>query len=69
MNSEINVAPTSRNTLGRTCEILGCHRNTLRRYIKKGLLPVHRRKATGQAVIYGTDIIRFFNQCERPWVL
>ena len=69
MKSEINVAPTSRNTLGKTCEILGVHRNTLRRYIKRNLIPVHTRKATGQKVIYGTDIIRFFNLCERPWVM
>lgn len=67
MNSEITCAPTSRNTLGKAAEILGIHRNTLRKYTKSGLIKTHKRKATGQTIIFGTDLIRFFNECQREF--
>ena len=65
MNYEINVSRTGLYSLKQTAEVLGIHRNTLRRYIKLNLLPVHHRKATGQTVIQGTDIILFFNRRTR----
>ncbi len=67
MTSDLQCAPTSRNTLGRACEILGIHRNTLRKYIKSGLIKTHTRKATGQTIIFGTDLIKFFNECTRSF--
>ena len=62
MKAEINVSRTGRYSLGQTSEILGIHRNTLRRYIKGGLIKTRQRKSTGQTVILGEDIIVFFNR-------
>ena len=62
MNAEINVSRTGRYSLKQTSEILGVHRNTLRRYIKDGLIRPRQRKATGQTVILGEDILVFFNR-------
>jgi len=62
MNPEINVSRTGLYSLKQTSEALGVHRNTLRRYIKSGLIPTHHRKATGQTIIQGADIIVFFNR-------
>ena len=65
MTSEINVSRTSRNSLKQTAAILGIHRNTLRKYIKEGLIRTRKRKATGQTVILGEEIILFFNRLDR----
>ena len=65
MNSEINVSRTSRNSLKKTAEILGIHRNTLRKYIQEGRIRTRRRKSTGQTVILGEEIILFFNRLDR----
>ena len=62
MNAEIKVSRTGLYSLRQTSEVLGIHRNTLRRYIRNGLLPTHHRKATGQTIIQGSDIILFFNR-------
>lgn len=67
MTSELNCAPTSRNTLGKAAELLGIHRNTLRNYIKKGYIKTHTRKTTGQTIIFGTDMLKFFNECRRSF--
>ena len=62
MNAEITVSRTGLYNIKQASEVLGIHRNTLRKYIRDGLLPTHRRKATGQTIIQGTDIILFFNR-------
>lgn len=62
MNAEINVSRTGLYSLKQTAEVLGIHRNSLRKYIQLGLLPTHHRKATGQTIIQGNDIILFFNR-------
>ncbi|MBO6064618.1 MAG: helix-turn-helix domain-containing protein [Bacteroidales bacterium] len=65
MNAEITVSRTGLYNITQASEILGIHRNTLRKYIRLNLIPTHRRKATGQTIIQGTDIILFFNRRTR----
>jgi predicted site-specific integrase-resolvase len=62
MKAEITVSRTGLYSIGQTAAVLGIHRNTVRKYVKSGLLPRHVRKSTGRTVIQGSDIILFFNR-------
>ncbi len=62
MKAEITVSRTGLYSIGQTADVLGLHRNTVRKYVQLGLLPKHVRKATGRTVIQGSDIILFFNR-------
>lgn len=53
------INPVTRYTINETCLILGIHRNTLRSYVKAGLI----KPTTGitRQRFKGTEILRFWN--------
>lgn len=57
-----NVRPAGRYTINETCELLGIHRNTLRRYSANGLIRYNIHKSTMGKFYTGLEILRFWNQ-------
>ena len=55
---EPKVAPTGRYTVKQTCECLGIHRNTLRRYTDEGR---SFRRENARKIYLGKEILRFWN--------
>jgi predicted site-specific integrase-resolvase len=61
MTTELpNVHPTSRYSVTETCQILGIHRNTLRRYTAEGRIKMGVRKATIRKFYLGSEIMKFW---------
>lgn len=58
---EPKVSPTGRYTVTQTCEQLGIHRNTLRRYTDEGHIKCCFRRETARKVYLGKEILRFWN--------
>lgn len=58
---EPKVAPTGRYTVKQTCECLGIHRNTLRRYTDEGHIKCSFRRETARKIYLGKEILRFWN--------
>lgn len=59
---EPKVSPTGRYTIGQAAEILGVHRNTLRRYTNTGPTGItcQHRKSNGRKFYTGLEIVRFW---------
>lgn len=57
---EPKVAPTGRYSIPETCEALGIHRNTLRRYTEEGRIKCGFRRTTGKKFYPGTEILKFW---------
>lgn len=58
---EPKVAPTGRYTVKQTCEHLGIHRNTLRRYTEEGHIKCSFRREAARKIYLGKEILRFWN--------
>ena len=58
---EPKVAPTGRYTVKQTCECLGIHRNTLRRYTNEGHIKCSFRRENAGKKYLGKEILRFWN--------
>ncbi|WP_289763498.1 helix-turn-helix domain-containing protein [uncultured Duncaniella sp.] len=59
--TEPQVALTGRYTVKQTCEHLGIHRNTLRRYTEEGHIKCSFRRETARKIYLGKEILRFWN--------
>lgn len=59
---EPKVSPTARFSIGEAAEILGVHRNTLRRYTNIGPTGIrcHYRKSNNRKFYTGMDIVMFW---------
>lgn len=57
---EPKVALTGRYSIRQTCEHLGIHRNTLRKYTEEGHIKCSFRRESFQKVYVGQEIIRFW---------
>ncbi len=62
VNEEPQVSPTARYSIGEAAQILGIHRNTLRRHTNIGPLGIDckHRKSNGRKYYTGLDIVRFW---------
>lgn len=61
MNSNMpNVKPVNRYTIDETCELLGLHRNTLRRYTEQGKIKCGVRRCPMKKFYLGSEILRFW---------
>lgn len=58
--SEPNVSDTGRYSVTETCNVLGIHRNTLRRYTDQGLIKCGFRKQTARKFYAGREILKFW---------
>lgn len=59
MVSELTgVEPARFYTIGETCELLGIHRNTLRRYTRQNKIKMIVRKADGKTLYQGRELYR-----------
>lgn len=58
---EPKVTPTGRYTVKQTCECLGIHRNTLRRYTDEGHIKCSFRRESARKIYLGKEILRFWN--------
>ena len=58
--TEPQVAPNGRYTVKQTCEHLGIHRNTLRRYTEEGHIKCNFRRETARKIYLGVEILRFW---------
>ena len=58
---EPKVARTGRYTVKQTCECLGIHRNTLRRYTDEGHIKCSFRRENARKIYLGKEILRFWN--------
>lgn len=58
---EPKVSPTGRYSVKQTCEQLGIHRNTLRRYTEEGHIKCSFRRETARKIYLGREILRFWN--------
>ncbi len=58
---EPKVTPTGRYSVKETCELLGIHRNTLRRYTEEGHIKCSFRRETARKIYLGREISRFWN--------
>lgn len=56
------VQPNSRYTVTETCELLGIHRNSLRKYTISGRIKAGVRKSTAKKFYLGSEIINFWNK-------
>lgn len=57
-----NVNASGRYTISETCEALGIHRNSLRKYTNLGLITQGLRKSTAAGFYKGSDILKFWAQ-------
>ena len=57
-NEEQKVAEAGRYTMTETCNVLGIHRNTLRRWLQAGKMKVKFRRIDNRKVIEGAEIKR-----------
>lgn len=57
-NEEPKVADAGRYTMTETCNVLGIHRNTLRRCLQAGKMKVKFRRIDNRKVIEGAEIKR-----------
>lgn len=57
-----DVRPAGRYTINETCELLGIHRNVLRRYTNAGLIKCGHRAADYRKFYTGLEILRFWNR-------
>ena len=62
VNEEPKVSPTARFSIGEAADILGVHRNTLRRHTNIGPTGIkcQYRKSNGRKFYTGLDIVRFW---------
>ncbi len=62
VNEEPQVSPTARYSIGEAAQILGVHRNTLRRYTNAGPTGItcNFRKSNGRRFYTGLDIVKFW---------
>lgn len=57
---EPQVSLTGRYSVKQTCEALGIHRNTLRRYTDEGYIKCGFRRETARKFYPGQEILRFW---------
>lgn len=62
VSEEPKVSPTARFSIGEAAEILGIHRNTLRRHTNVGPTGIDckYRKSNGRKFYTGLDIVKFW---------
>ena len=62
VNEEPKVSPTARFSIGEAAQILGVHRNTLRRHTNTGPTGIkcQHRKLNGRKFYTGLEIVRFW---------
>ena len=62
VNEEPQVSPTARYSIGEAAQILGVHRNTLRRHTNTGPTGIDCsfRKSNGRRFYTGKDIVKFW---------
>lgn len=62
INEEPKVSPTARYSIGEAAQILGIHRNTLRRHTNTGPTGIKcsYRKSNGRRYYTGLDLIQFW---------
>lgn len=59
--TEPAVALDGKYPIGKAADLLGIHRNTLRRYVDKGLIRTGNfRHGRRQRFLYGREILRFW---------
>ena len=59
---EPKLNPAGKYTISETCGFLGIHRNTLRAYVKAGMIrPVPKKQNVLQQRFRGLEILRFWN--------
>ena len=56
------VRPNARYTVTETCNLLGIHRNTLRRYTMMGRIKLGVRKSTARKFYLGSEILNFWTR-------
>lgn len=59
MTTPDTIAPTGQYTTTEACGILGVHRNTLHRYVQRGVLRCSYRRGNGRPFFKGSELIRF----------
>jgi len=57
---EPQVSRNGRYNIEDTCRLLGIHRNTLMRYVKKGRICFGIRRSTTRKYFTGSEILRFW---------
>ena len=57
---EPKVAETGRYSITETCNVLGIHRNSLRKYTDQGFIKCGFRKVTARKFYTGSEILRFW---------
>lgn len=59
MTTPDTIAPTAQYTTTEACSFLGVHRNTLHRYVQRGVLRCSYRRGNGRPFFKGSELIRF----------
>lgn len=54
-----DIAPTGQYTTTEACGILGVHRTTIYRYVRRGVLRCSYRRGNGRPFFKGSELIRF----------
>ena len=62
VNEEPKIPPTARYSIGQAAQILGVHRNTLRRHTNTGPTGIscNYRKSNGRKFYTGLEIVKFW---------
>jgi predicted site-specific integrase-resolvase len=60
--NEPKVQLSSRYTVSETCELLGIHRNSLRKYTLEGRIKSVVRKSTAKKFYLGSEILKFWQK-------
>ena len=55
-----NLSPSAMYTIAETCELLGIHRDTLRKYTFAGSIRCGFRRCNGRKFYLGSEILRFW---------
>ena len=55
-----NVADSARLTIGKTAELLGIHRGTLREHAKQGFIKYGTNRHNGRKFFNGSEIKRYW---------
>ena len=57
---EPNIRTTGRYSVNQAAEVLGVHRNTIRRWTESGLLRYGIRTATGRKFFQGSELLKIW---------
>ena len=60
VTTEPKICMAGRYSIEETCNLLGVHRHTLRRYTEKGKIRCGVRRATSRKFYLGSEILRFW---------